>query len=64
MSAGGAHLSVSAQAKWLSQRISGAMRCGESAAVVAMLAPWMDAMQRSLSGKAAAAHITKGPIMQ
>ena len=40
------------------------MRCGESGWSVAMLAPWIEAMQASRSGKAAAAHTTKGPLMQ
>ena len=40
------------------------MRCGESGWSVAMFAPWIDAMQRKRSGKAAAAHITNGPLMQ
>jgi hypothetical protein len=40
------------------------MRCGESGLSVAMLAPWIEAMQESRSGRSAAAHITNGPPMQ
>jgi hypothetical protein len=40
------------------------MRCGKSGASVTMFAPWMAVMQASRCEKAAAAHMTKGPLMQ